>query len=336
MNRLALCLVLVATSLRAQSDPKLPAKIDSVLSSLHARGFSGIVRVDIGGTTIFEKAYGFANREEKIPLSPSSVVQIGSNTKDFTAVAILQLRERGKLSPDDSLGRFFPDAPADKRGIRVRQLMNHVAGFPNNLGPDFEPLTREQFLARAWERPLIAPPGTTEQYSNTGFAVLAAIIEKVSGQTYDEYIKRNIIDVVGLKNTGFLLPNFDPKRVAHGYRQGQDMGTMLLRPHAADGHYWNLRGNGGMLSTVGDMHEFYRVLFETEKLLTADVRNLRFDPTEPTGLAGSDGISEFMYARLPGRKMELIISTNDAAFGLRAVRSALSGVLGIRDPNAPR
>lgn len=335
MNRLAVCLLLAAASLGAQGDRRLAAKIDSTLSALHSRGFSGIVRVDIGGAPIFEKAYGMANREEKIPLSANSVVQIGSNTKDFTAVAILQLKERGKLSLDDSLGRFFPNVPTDKRGIRVRQVLNHYAGFPNNLGADFEVLSREQFLERAWQRPLIAAPGTTEQYSNTGFAVLAAIIEKVSGQTYDEFVKTNILDVVGLKSTGFLLPNFDPRRVAHGYRDGQDMGTMLLRPHAADGHYWNLRGNGGMLSTVGDMHEFYRALFETEKLLKAETRNTRFDPTEPIGLAGSDGIAEFMYARLPGRHMELIISTNDAAFGLREVRSALSGVLGIRDPNAP-
>src|SRR5262249_7805820 len=154
------------------------------------------------------------------------------------------------LSIHDSLSKYFPNAPADKRNITLWQLVTHVAGFPIGLGGDFETLSGDGFVKAALAYPLKFAPGTGEQYSNTGYALLAAVIERVSGRTYDEYVRDNILDPLGLKNTGYLLPHFDSSRVAHGYRNGEDVGTLLAKPHAADGPYWNLRGNGGMLSTV--------------------------------------------------------------------------------------
>lgn len=308
------------------------AALDSVLTGLEARGFSGVVRVEQSGTVLLEKGYGLANRAAKIPFSPSTVVQIGSNTKDFTIVALLQLHERHKLSIHDSLAKFFPDAPADKRNITLWQLVNHVAGFPIGLGGDFESLSREQFLDAAFKRPLNFPPGTGEQYSNTGFAILAAVIEKVSGRSYDEYVRENILDPLGLKHTGYLLPRFDTARVAHGYRNGEDVGTLLSKPHAADGPHWNLRGNGGMLSTVDDMHAFYKALFESSTLLAPATRALRFNPDEPVGLAGSDLVSSFLYDRLPVRGVEIIIATNSADVRFPAVRAAIGNVLGLPSP----
>ena len=288
-----------------------------------------MVRVDKDGATILEKGYGLANREERRPFDPSTVVQIGSNTKDFTMVALLQLQERGRIDMRDSLSKYFPNAPADKRNITLAQLANHRAGFPIGLGGDFEPLSREQFLDAAFKRPLMFAPGAREQYSNTGYAILAAVIEKVSGVTYDEYLRDNILKPLGLKNTGFLFPNFDPKRLAHGYRDNQDQGTMMSKPHAADGPYWNLRGNGGMLSTLGDMHTFYKALFETSTLIKPASKSGRFNPDEPVGLAGSDLVNFFLYERLPGRRLEIIVASNNAAFGQRPVRAAIGQVLGL-------
>ena len=317
-----------AATARAQQ-----AALDSALRGLEAKGFSGVVRVEQRGVTLLEKGYGLANRADKTPFSASTVVQIGSNTKDFTVVALLQLHERGTLNVHDSLAKFFPSAPADKRNITLWQLVTHVAGFPIGLGGDFEPVTREQLVKAAFERPLNFPPGTREQYSNTGYSLLAAIIEQVSGRTYDEYVRENILDPLGLRNTGFLLPHFDLARVAHGYRNGEDVGTMLAKPHAADGPYWNLRGNGGMLSTVGDMHTFYKALFESNTLLKPATRALRFDPNEPIGLAGSDLVSSFLYDRLPGRGVEIIIATNSPDVRFPVVRQAIGGVLGLPSPD---
>jgi CubicO group peptidase (beta-lactamase class C family) len=325
--------VLIARPMIAQSDAQLTKRLDSALTALEARGFNGVVRVDRGGTTLLRKGYGLANRAEHMPFSPQTVVQIGSNTKDFTIVALLQLQERGKLAIRDSLAKFFPAAPPDKRGITLWQLANHTAGFPIGLGGDFDQLSREQFIDLAMKRPLLFSPGKGEQYSNTGFALLAAVIEKVSGQSYDEYVRDRILAPLGMKHTGLLLPRFDAKVLAHGYRSGADMGDMLSKPHAADGPYWNLRGNGGMLSTVDDMATFYHALLETNELLKPETRALRFNPDEPLGLAGSDLVNVFLYDRFPRARTEILIATNVAEFGAQPVRAAIGAVLGLPSPD---
>ena len=331
--------VILASSILSAGAPaqtaSLTVKLDSSLRALEAKGFSGIVRVDTGGLTVLEKGYGLANRAERIPFTPSTVVQIGSNTKDFTMVSLLQLQARGRLDLRDSLAKYFPNAPSDKRGITLAQLTDHRAGFPIGLGGDFDALSREQFLDAAFKRPLNFPPGTGRQYSNTGYSILAAVIEQVSGKPYDEYVRENILSPLGLTNTGFLLPKFDAKRLAHGYRNGEDQGTIIAKPHANDGPYWNLRGNGGMLSTVGDMHAFYKALIETDKLLKPESKGRRFDPNQPIGLAGSDLVFVFVYERLPAQHLELIIATNNSELRDREVRAAIAPILGLPSVDGP-
>jgi CubicO group peptidase (beta-lactamase class C family) len=321
----------VSTAVAQQPNPTA-AQLDSAMRDLAAQGFSGVVRIERQGATLLERGYGLANRAQKTPFSASTVVQIGSNTKDFTAVALLQLQERGKLALTDSLARFFPNAPADKRVITLAQLMNHTAGFPIGLGGDFDAVTREQFLQTAFARRLDAPPGGREQYSNTGFALLAAVIEMVSGTSYDVYVRDNILQPLGLKDTGFLLPKFDPTRFAHGYRDGVDQGAIVEKPHAPDGPYWNLRGNGGMVSTASDMHTFYKAVFESNTLLRAESRTKRFNPEVPVGLAGSDLVNFFIFERLPREQIELIVATNSAEFRAPRVLDAIRPILGLPSP----
>ena len=321
--------LLAANPIGAQD---IGARLDSVMRAAEANGFSGVVRIAKNGNVLLEKGYGLANREKRIPFTKSTVVQIGSNTKDFTAVAILQLQQAGLLSVQDKLSRFFPDAPADKRDITVWQLMKHQAGFPLAFGGDFEQISRAQLIDNAMRFKLLYPPGSKTSYSNPGYALLAAIIEKVSGKTYDEYVRDRILVPLGLRRTGFLLPRFASTDLAHGYRSnGEDAGTMLAKPHASDGPYWNLRGNGGMLSTVADMHAFYTALFGTEKLIRFNARNGMFDPREPVGLAGSDLVNFFLYERMPSAGVEMLIASTNAAMKAPAVRGALGRVLGLPD-----
>ncbi len=320
-------LALFAATSSAQD---LTRRADSVMSAAESVGFSGVVRLERDGALILEKGYGSANRGAKIPFTPATVVQIGSNTKDFTAVAILQLHERGKLMLTDTIGKFFPGAPADKRAITINQLLHHRAGFPLGLGGDFEPVSREQLISNAMKFTLLFKPGERENYSNTGYSLLAAIIEKVSGKSYDVYVRDNILSPLELRRTGFLLPGFKSTDLAHGYaRSGKDEGTMLAKAHAADGPYWNLRGNGGMLSTAGDMHVFYKALFESEKLLRASTRNIMFNPSEPIGLAGSDLVNFFLYERDPHSRTEMIIASTNAERKAPEVRRALAQVMGL-------
>jgi hypothetical protein len=107
---------------------------------------------------------------------------------------------------------------------------------------------------------------------------------------------------------------------------------MLAKPHAVDGPYWNLRGNGGMLSTVDDMHAFYAALFDSDRLLTRAERGDRFSPDQPIGLAGSDSVSFFLYDREPQSRTEMIIASTNAAQQAPAIRRSLGALLGLPQP----
>lgn len=310
------------------------ARLDSTMRVAERAGFSGVVRVERDGTLLLENGYGLANRATRTPFTPETVVQIGSNTKDFTAVAILQLQAVGRLSVSDSIGKYFAFAPSDKKHITIRQLMNHRAGFPLGIGRDFDPFSRRFLIDSAMRTTLRFPPGSRESYSNTGYSLLAAIIEQLTGKTYDVHIRDAILAPLGLRRTGFLLPGFQPNELAHGYLpKGSDHGTMLAKAHAADGPHWNLRGNGGMLSTASDMHVFYKALFDTDVLLTNAARGDRFPSDEPVGLAGSDGVVFFLYDRFPGMRTEIIIASTNAAMKAPVIRRELGKVLGLPDPD---
>ena len=325
--RLALPALLLASPLYAQD---IAPRADSIMRDFESKGFSGVVRLAKNGKVVFEKGYGLANREEKIPFTPNTIVQIGSNTKDFTAVSILQLKERGLISLDDKISKYFPSAPPDKQNITIAQLMKHTAGFPLGLGGDFDTRTRDQLIDAAMNFKLLFEPGARNSYSNTGFALLAAIIEIVSGKTYDEYVRDNILKPLGLTHTGFHLPGFSSRDLAHGYdRTGADKGTMLSKPHAPDGPYWNLRGNGGMLSTAADMHAFYTAVFTTNRLMKPETAKERFDPNQPAGLAGSDLVNFFLYERDPRSGVEMIIASTNQNMKAPEVRRALAPVLGL-------
>ena len=328
----AAALLATAATLHAQD---ISARLDSALRAAEQRGFSGVVRIERNGTVMLEKGYGFANREAKTPFTPATVVQIGSNTKDFTAVAILQLQAAGKLSLGDSLPKYFANVPADKRGITLRMLLNHRAGFPLGIGGDFAPFTRAMLVDSAMKTALLFSPGMREGYSNTGYSLLAAVIEQVTGKTYDRHIHDAIIVPAGLTRTGFILPGFGANDLAHGYNAaGRDEGTMLAKPHAPDGPHWNLRGNGGMLSTAADMAKFYRMLFDSETLLTREARGGRFAPDEPVGLAGSDGVNMFLFDRFPMAGTEIIIASTNATMKAGMIRKQIGPILGLPDPDA--
>lgn len=332
---LALAAALLApAALAAQQEVvagPLGARLDSVMRAAAAQGFSGVARIEQAGTLLLDKGYGLADRGRRVPYRRTTVVPIGSNTKDMTRLLVMRLASRGRLALDDSLGRFFADAPADKRGITLRQLLEHRGGFPIGIGADAEPLTRDAFVRRAMATPLRARPGTQEIYSNTGYALLAAVLEQVTGTSYERLVHDDLLAPLGLHETGYLLPRFEPQRVARGYDHGRDRGNALEHPHAPDGPWWNLRGNGGMLSTVDDMHAFYDALFTTDRLIPLAGRNGVFDPAEPVGLAGSDLVHFFLYERVPAGRTEMILASNDAEYPAPRLRDALARVLGLPD-----
>jgi CubicO group peptidase (beta-lactamase class C family) len=328
-------LLVLAQTLTAQQPivrDSLGQRLDSLLRAALARGFHGSVLVARRGEVVLLNGYGFANHATNTRFSPSTLVQIGSNTKDFTATAIYQLIERGRLRLSDSLPRFFEGVPADKRGITVRHLLDHTAGLPLGMGGDERPLTKAQMFQELWALTLLSPPGSGKRYSNLGYSILAAIIEQLSGQPFDAYLARNIFGPAGMRETGLLLPRFDPARIAHGYAEAQDRGVILDLPHDADGHLWNLRGNGGHLSTVSDMLRFYRALRGPALLRDEQHRRAVIPFDQPGVWAGSDMTSFFLFANFPGAEIELFIASNHREYQGNRLLREIEPVLGLTRP----
>jgi CubicO group peptidase (beta-lactamase class C family) len=305
----------------------LGARLDSIVIAAEKDGFHGVVLVAEGGREILERGCGLANRETGARFSPETVVQIGSNVKDFTRVAIFQLVEAGKLRLDDTLARFFPNAPADRRGITIDQLLEHRAGMPLGLAADEFPLTRDAFLQRFWTTPLVAAPGEKEHYSNAGYSMLALIVERLSGESFDTYVARAILAPAGLRETGLLGPRFDASRIAHGYLGGVDQGTMLDRPHDDTGHLWSLRGNGGYLATARDQVRFYRALRGDGLLKRRELRERAFSARGTSILSGSDSVCYFAFANFPSESLDVVIASNHSEYEGRRVLDAFEAVV---------
>ena len=151
--------------------------------------FRGNIFVEQDSKVVLKKSYGLADESWKIPNTAGTRFEIASITKQFTAVAILQLAEAGRLSIQDPIGKFYLQAPASWKGITIEELLNHTSGLPNNEVKDFTkglavPYTIEELIQTFRDRPLVAAPGTKWAYTNTEYYLLAYLIERLSGQDY--------------------------------------------------------------------------------------------------------------------------------------------------------
>jgi CubicO group peptidase (beta-lactamase class C family) len=242
------------------------------LSRLQKLGFAGVVLVAKGDDPVFAEGFGLVDRERGRRWTPATVSTIGSITKQFTGAAILKLEEGGRLKVTDPIGLYFKDVPSDKAGITLHHLLTHSSGFsdPEDVG-DFDPISLDDFVRKVFARPLLFAPGKGYEYANANFSLLGAIIEKLSGMSYEAFVRENLFLPCGMYETGYLLPHWGDGRLALGYRAGKLWGTILGRPMAADGPYWALRANGGIHSTVYDMLRWARALLEGRVLAPASM-----------------------------------------------------------------
>jgi len=242
-------------------DAEVAARLERYLDAAAAEGFTGAVVVARGGRVLVERGYGAADPGSKIPVSADTVFTTGSITKQFTAAAVLKLEEMGKLTVADPISDHFDGVPADKAAITIHHLLSHQAGFPGALGDDRERVGRDAFVRQALATPLQFAPGAGYEYSNVGFSLAAAIVEKVSGQSYEAFLRETLWLPAGLRDTGYNLPRWAPERHAHGQRpDGSDWGTLPGNFFADGPPGWHLLGNGGVLSTTGDMLRWHRAL----------------------------------------------------------------------------
>lgn len=227
--------------------------------------FNGVVLAAEEGKIFFNKSYGFSDFENKIPFDSSSVFAIGSITKPYTATAIMMLKEKGLLSYDDKLGKYFPELPDDASNITLRNLLTHTSGIPDFLSSKFKvyrlPLITNKiaFDTIANNFHLEFQPGIKYSYSNSNYFLLGMIIEQLSGISYREFIESRIFKPAGMKNSYVQSEFIDsvPNRVnAYIYYWSKTDHDLKDR---ADGH-------GNIYSTVYDQYLYDQALY-TDKLV---------------------------------------------------------------------
>lgn len=292
MLTLAVWPALAQDAVAPPADGQVVSRVDEYMMRLENLGYTGGVLVIRGGRPVLKRSYGLANRAAGIVADTATVYNLGSITKQFTAAAILRLEEQGKLSTTDSIARFFPDAPADKRGITLHQLLTHTAGFDSDYSPtDYEATTRDEYVRRMFAAPLRSAPGAVHFYSNAGYSLLAAIVELATSAGYERALHDLVLQPAGMHESGYKGPGWAPNRIAHGYQNGRDWGTIVDRIAPADAPYWALRGNGGLHTTLGDMARWDAALNDTRVLSDSSRRKFM------TGYVneGPDGQSQYAY-----------------------------------------
>jgi len=273
--------------LAQEADPRVTA-IDRALTAAESEGLCGVVLVRSQDRVLLHSAYGLADREEKRPMTTSTGFDIGSLVKPITAVAILKLEQEGVLSTSDTLGAFFSDVPADKNGITLMEILTHTSGMRDIFGSDYDVVSREWVFERAMSAGLLGPPGEEERYSNSGYSILAMVIEETTGQPYEAYVREAVLEPAEAEGIGYVMAGWENEDLAVGYREsGTRFGTPLDHPWAEDGPSWNLRGNGGMLGTAEQMARWYEALFDG-KILGAEAleKYYSFDAGESRSAGG--------------------------------------------------
>jgi CubicO group peptidase (beta-lactamase class C family) len=240
------------------------ARMDQVMQSYVAGHFMGTALVARGNEVLFSKGYGSADLEWDIPNSPNTKFRLGSVTKQFTAASILLLEERGKLSVNDPVKKYVPDAPAAWDKITIYNLLTHTSGIPNYTSfPDYPkfqsfPNTAEELVARFRDKPLDFEPGEKWSYSNSGYVLLGYLIEKITGASYEKFLQENIFTPLGMKDTGYDSNTAIISRRASGYDRppGKDLIENAGYVHMSVPH-----GAGALYSTTGDLLKWEQGLF---------------------------------------------------------------------------
>lgn len=242
---------------------------EALATYIQKTGFNGVVLVGRHKNVLLKKAFGFKNLESKIPLTVEDRFQIGSNTKQFVAAALLKLQEQQKLSIDDSVVKYLPqyNIPAE---ITIRDILNHTSGLTNftdrkefweTLDPE-KTLTLDDLIQFTLRFPLDFPPKSEWNYTNSGYIVAGKIIEEVTGESWDHFIKKTFLDPLQMNNSGYA-EHFENVSDVSGHRKIQ--GELL--PYSGFNLSWALSA-GALYSTADDLFKWTSI-FSDSTLLSA-------------------------------------------------------------------
>jgi CubicO group peptidase (beta-lactamase class C family) len=300
------------------------ADVDGYLDDLVDTGeFSGSVLLARDGKVLLSKGYGLADIENDVLNSPRTKFRIASLTKQFTAAGIMLLQQEGKLNVQDSVCEFIEDCPEVWQPITLHHLLTHTSGLPENFSiQDLMALTLSRNPMREGmemikTRPLQSVPGETYRYSNVGYNMLGFIIERVSGKTYEEYLREKLWTPLGMNDTGQDHESLLIKRRATGYFSPTAKAQYLPIDLAAYA--------GGLYSTVEDLYRWDQALY-TEQLLPKSALDVIFTPHQGdygygwtinqgewgTVIGHNGGVPGFAanISRYPDRKATVIILSN--------------------------
>ena len=266
-----------AATTKKLTEKEIGLEMDAFVKKLaDADVFSGAVLLAKDGVPVYKAAFGTANKDFNAPNKIDTKFNLGSMNKMFTAIAIAQLAERGKLSFDDPLSKFIPDFPdaESAQKIKLKNLLSHTAGLGGYFTKRYQDMSRANLrtigdmmaLAKQDEK-LLFEPGTQWRYSNTGMLVLGKVIEVVSGQSYYDYVRDNIYKPAGMTNTDCYELDKVNSNLAVGYdKQYSDAGTTFTNNIFE--HVMRGGPQGGGFSTVEDLLRFERAL-RSNKLVGA-------------------------------------------------------------------
>lgn len=324
---------------QTKQEQEVIKSIDNLISGRLGKISPGCaVLIAKNGHIFYQKAFGVADLELNVPAQPNMVFRIGSITKQFTAVAILQLMERGEISVQDSLQKFIADFPAKGHTITIEDLLTQTSGIPDYLNLDFNvpnpfriDFTPRQIIDSLKKLPLEFVPSSKFAYSNSNYFLLGYIVEKVSGLTYKEYLKQNIFNPLGLKNTYYEDPaEIIPDR-AKGYEKAND------KYYNAD--FISMAGfysAGALLSNTEDLYKWNTALID-HRLLKKETLAKAFEPKKLTNNTRSGYGYGWFIRSIEGSKS---IEHGGSIFGFRAEEIYLpneniyvTGLFNCRQPN---
>ncbi len=278
MQKLLLVLIIFLISNLSFSQ-SLESKIESIIQTEfnNPNGPGGAFLVSESGKIIYKKAFGLANLELGVEMTSDNVFQIGSMTKQFTAVAILMLEEQGKLSVDDPISEFIPDYP-NGNNITVSHLLTHTSGIKDFTKMKTiskiaqKEMTPKDMVDFFKEEPVDFSPGEKFQYNNSGYVVLGYLIELTSGEKYEDFIQKNIFDKIGMENSFYASDQKVIKNRAYGYHQ-KTYG--FINKTVID--FSVPFSSGSLMSTLNDMQKWQsalnqNLLLQSENLIKAFTR----------------------------------------------------------------
>ena len=324
---------------------EVSAQVDEYMkAAVQYDQFSGSILVARNGVPVFLRAYGMANYEVSAPNTAETVFCIASLTKQFTATAILQLHERGKLNVGDPICDYLDDCPAAWHPITIRHLLTHTSGIPNYSSlPDWDEVlalktyTHSELVALFRNLPLQFVQGEKFKYTNSGYYLLGLIIERASGKAYRQYLQDRIFAPLGMKQSGYnesrsLIPN-----LATGY---YSLGTSFINARYVS-PTTNL-GASGIYSTVGDMLRWDQALY-SDTMLSPKLRDEMFTPflsdygygwqigekfgRRKTDHSGSDNGFSTYIVRFPADRMTVIVLSNSDRTSAGRVGLNLSAIV---------